>query len=64
MVPAARAHASRRITAGALIAASVSGFRFVRPEDEAAQIFRYICLAGGGIGFLWFTWLLFFPAKR
>jgi hypothetical protein len=50
MVPAAKAHTSRKITAGAMVAASISGFRFVQPVDGPAQAFRYICLTAGGIG--------------
>jgi len=63
ILPAAKTHTSRKIVCGALIAGSVSGFRFVQPVDEAAKAFRYLCLVCGTIGFVGFIWLLIFPPK-
>ena len=61
MLPAAKVHASRKITAVATITASISGFRFVQPLDIPAMIFRYVCLLAGIIGFLWLIILTVFP---
>jgi hypothetical protein len=64
ILPAAKTHTSRKITAGALVAASISGFRFVDPIDDAARIFRTICLICGSIGLGWFLLLLTFPPRK
>jgi hypothetical protein len=64
IVRAAKAHTSRKITAGALVAASISGFRFVQPIDDAARIFRTVSLIGGSIGFGWPLLLLIFPPRN
>jgi hypothetical protein len=60
ILPAAKTHMSRKITAGALVAASISGFRFVDPIDDAARTFRTVCLICGSIGLGWFLLLLIF----
>jgi hypothetical protein len=61
ILPAAKMHTSRKITAGAVIAAAISGFRFVDPTDGIAQLFRGVCLITGTFGFLWLIILLIFP---
>jgi hypothetical protein len=63
ILPSAKTHLSRKITAGAVVAAAVSGFRFVQPVDDIARLFRIICLIGGTLGFGAFIVLLVFPPK-
>jgi hypothetical protein len=63
ILPAAKSYTSRRLTAGAIVAATISGFRWVQPIDEAARLFRWFCLAGGVVGFIWLVTLLIFPPR-
>ncbi len=63
ILPAAKTHTSRKITATAMITASVSGFKLVAPIDEASRLFREICLIAGTIGFIGLIWLFFFSPK-
>jgi hypothetical protein len=63
ILPAAKTHTSRKISAVAMIAGATSGFRFVAPDDEFAHAFRAICLLGGATGFLWLFILLVFPPR-
>ncbi len=61
ILPAAKTHASRKITAAAVVAASISGFRFVEPNDDVAKYFRSMCLVAGSLGFLGLIVLFIFP---
>jgi len=63
MLPAAKAYASRKLAAGALIAASISGFLFVEPLDTPAIVFCYVCLAAGTAGLALLVILAFFPPQ-
>ena len=64
MLPAAKVHTSRKIVAVAMLAAAVSGFRFVDPVDDPAKAFRWLCLGFGGIAFVWLAVLAIFPPKK
>jgi hypothetical protein len=63
ILPAAKSHTSRKITATAIVTASVSGFKLVAPADEASKLFREVCLAAGVFGFVALIWLFLFPPK-
>lgn len=63
ILPAAKAHTSRKIAASALIAGAISGFRFVQPIDDPAKSFRTLCLFAGGFGFFWLIVLSIFPPR-
>ena len=63
ILPAARTHTSRKITAVALITGSVSVFRFVQPVDEAASLFRMLAMIAGTAGFIGLLWLFVFFAR-
>jgi hypothetical protein len=64
MLPAAKVRGnSRRLMALTGLGAAVSGFRFVTPDDTPALIFRYLCLAMGGVALFWLTLLICFPPR-
>lgn len=63
ILPAAKAHAARKSTALAVIAAAVSGFKWVKPVDLPAQMFRYVLLLAGAAGVVWLIVLLIFPPE-
>ena len=49
-----------KIRASTIIGAAISGFRFVSPVDTPSEIFRYICLISGTVGFI----MLFFSQPQ
>jgi hypothetical protein len=61
ILPAAKAHTSRKIAAVATVASAISGFRFVDPVDDASRIFRVVCLVFGTAGFVFLAFLFIFP---
>jgi hypothetical protein len=63
ILPAAKTYTSRKIAAGAIVAASISGFRFVQPIDDTAKTFRIICLVTGTLGFVGLIVLFFMPPR-
>lgn len=64
MAPASKVHASRRITALAVIGAAVSVFRFVPPGDATADSFRFAAMVAGVVAMIWLIVLIAFPPKR
>ncbi len=63
ILPAAKTHASRKITAIAIVAAAAGGLKTVDPQDDFARVFRAACALGGVAGFVWLFALLVFPPR-
>jgi hypothetical protein len=61
MLPCAKQHLSRKITAVAMITAAISGLRFVQPIDLPSIVMRWMCVAVAFVGFGWLAVLLLFP---
>jgi hypothetical protein len=64
MLPVAKAHTSRKITAVAMITGATAGLRWLTPLDSPSIVMRWACMAFGLVGFLWLSVLLIFPPEK
>lgn len=61
MLPPSRAHISRHIAAGAVIAAAISAFQFIPNNNEFEYFLKVGAVIIGAAAFVWLDVLTFFP---
>jgi hypothetical protein len=61
MLPPSRAHISRHVTAGAVIAAAISAFHFIPGSSELEYFLKVGAVIIGAAAFVWLDVLTFFP---
>jgi hypothetical protein len=61
MLPPSRAHISRHIAAGAVIAAAISAFHFIPGSSEFEYFLKVGTVVIGAAAFVWLDVLTFFP---